>query len=78
MHMVFVDPNGYEQDANCAIGPADFVCHRHADESLEDFKSRADAEVLAGKYRVPVAGLIFRLVEADNIAQSDTHLLPTP
>jgi hypothetical protein len=68
LHLVFVDRNGREQDADIALGPADFICRRLADESLEDFKARADAEVLAAKFRVPIAGLIFRKEVLDTTA----------
>ena len=60
MHMRFINPDGSEIDANIAYGPRDFICRRLLDESLEAFKARADAEVLACKFRVPFAGLIFR------------------
>jgi hypothetical protein len=65
MHLFFVDRHGCKQNVNIAFGPENFICYRRPDETLEDFVARADAEVLAAKFRVPIAGLIFRRDEAD-------------
>jgi hypothetical protein len=56
--IIFGGPD-FEIDATFAIGPGDFVCRREPGESLDDFKSRAFAECLASKPRVPRAILVF-------------------
>jgi hypothetical protein len=58
-HLMFVDKEGGREWCNIATGPGDFICHRHANESLENFRARADIEVLALRPRAPV-GLVFR------------------
>jgi hypothetical protein len=62
-HLMFVDREGGREWCNIATGPGDFICHRHANESLEEFRARADIEVLALKPRAPV-GLVFGREEA--------------
>ena len=62
----FVDNNGNRDHCNVASGPGGFICRREPDEEIEVFQVRAQMEVLATKPKVPVAGLIFSKVEANN------------
>jgi hypothetical protein len=45
-----------------AEGPDGFICRRLPEESVEEFRLRADAEVLARRPKAP-AGLVFRREE---------------
>jgi hypothetical protein len=61
-HIIFADSPG-ERNVTIAQGPNGFVCHRLPNESFEEFKLRADIELLALRPRAP-AGLIFSREEA--------------
>jgi hypothetical protein len=64
----FVDRDGNEIEPTFARGPGDFICHRAANETLADFSTRATAECLTAKPRVPVAILVFLTEEASDAA----------
>jgi hypothetical protein len=58
-HICFVDRDRREVEAMVARGPRNFLCRRNPDESLVDFKQRADSECLASKPALPVPILVF-------------------
>jgi hypothetical protein len=49
----FMSGNGLPVDATVAIGPANFVCHRHIHEELVDFEIRAQSECPVSRSRPP-------------------------
>jgi hypothetical protein len=66
--LFFVSRSGSLDVCNIATGPGGFICHRLAGESIEDFKRRADIEVLATRPKLPIVGLIFRREEGHDDA----------